>query len=202
MLWSFDTMLQAGQLRSHLLRHSKKVCSAFEGTPVVRALATSSGAGKDSAEVLHNSMSDGFYDVKDRQVAHAEPGAQPQPPRPRNMQEAMSSLSEPNYLMNSLSEGMYEYHPRRRIVPSVVSNSLSDPLPGWLQNSMSDAHYELPQSLRVSSIQGKPPRGFTTAHRGGGTNTQRVVVVSRASITDPEPLHDSFAQGDYTPRKR
>ncbi|GAB4819227.1 hypothetical protein N2152v2_006273 [Parachlorella kessleri] len=170
-------MLQAGQLRSHLLRHSKKVCSAFEGTPAVRALATSSGAGKDSAEVLHNSMSDGFYDVKDRQVAHAEPGAQPQPPRPRNMQEAMSSLSEPNYLMNSLSEGMYEYHPRRRIVPSVVSNSLSDPLPGWLQ-------------------------GFTTAHRGGGTNTQRVVVVSRASITDPEPLHDSFAQGDYTPRKR
>ena len=69
----------------------------------MRALATSSADGKDSAEVLHNSMSDGFYDVKDRQVAHAEPGAQPQPPRPRNMQEAMSSLSEPNYLMNSMS---------------------------------------------------------------------------------------------------
>jgi hypothetical protein len=46
------------------------------------------------------------------------------------------------------------------------------------------------------------PQGFTTAHRGAGTNQQRIVVVSRASVTDPEPLHDSFAHGDYTSRKR
>jgi hypothetical protein len=64
-----------------------------------RALATGAN-GKELPEVLHNSMSDGFYDVKNRKVAQAEPVPQA---RPRNVQQAISSLSEPNYLMNSMS---------------------------------------------------------------------------------------------------
>ena len=31
---------------------------------------------------------------------------------------------------------------------------------------------------------------------------QRVVVVNRASISDPQPLHDSYSHGEYMPRKR
>lgn len=57
-------------------------------------------------------MSDGFYDVKGRKVPEPASGGaaparkEPEAQRPRNVRQALSSLSEPGY-QNSLSDAGY-----------------------------------------------------------------------------------------------
>lgn len=45
-----------------------------------------------------------------------------------------------------------------------------------------------------------PPQGHASA-RSPGSLVQRIVVATRAAEGGPEPLHNSFSAGDYSPKK-
>lgn len=71
--------------------------------------------------------------------------------------------------------------------PSVVRRGAA------VQNSLAgDSNYQVPPSLRASPRRGQ---GFGAARPR--PVMQRIIAVSRTSMREPEPLHDSYSAVDY-----
>ncbi|KAK2077400.1 hypothetical protein QBZ16_004245 [Prototheca wickerhamii] len=139
---------------------------------------------------LHNSLSDGFYEVGKGGSKADVSGDRPlsRDPEVRSARLA-SSLGEPSYLANSLSEGTYEY---KRPLPRHMYTSMTDPMDFFLQNSLSgESNYQMPSALQTRRA------GFSTSRLR--PTMQRIVV--RTSIHDAEPLGNSYSDAEY-PRPR
>lgn len=109
------------------------------------------------ATKLGNSMSDGNYESN---VGQSSPG----PDRPTSKdasvtraRAAQSSMTDPQMLANSLSDGVYptNQHSRRRFDLSLGLSSISDPETFWAGSSMSDGYYEMPTALRAGPRSSK-----------------------------------------------
>ncbi|KAL6772165.1 hypothetical protein ACKKBG_A29190 [Auxenochlorella protothecoides x Auxenochlorella symbiontica] len=148
---------------------------------------------------LRRSMSGGASDSDGKKAASASDGDRPlsnSPSVKATRLASASSLSEPTYLGNSMSDGVYE--PRRR-AQYVPHNSMSDPMDAFLQNSLAgESNYHLPAALQNRRGGIPKAQGFSTGK--ARPTLQRIVV--RTSIHDAEPLGNSYSDAEYVPRRR
>lgn len=95
--------------------------------------------------------------------------------------------------MSLSADGLYEYRRSRMR----LANSMTDP--EYLQNSMSDAFYDIPKSRTGTAGIPRIRQGYSAGSAKHLPVMQR--IVSRSSIHEPELLHNSFSHGEY-PRSR
>lgn len=178
--------------------------AATAGLSLWRGLATK--AAKEG-EVLHNSMSDGFYELPAGRQPSPQEGAAGRPlagdagVRQARGRQPGSSIADPPLLHDSMSGADYDYL-RRRPAGSGGGriSSITEP-DYYLQNSLSEGSYDLPKVLqRSASLNPKRGQGFATAGTRQRPTMQRIVVANRSAAQEPRgPLHNSFSHGDYVP---
>lgn len=148
-------------------------------------------ATSQPAENLHNSLSDGFYDVGTSSDKTNRPMSfDPQVTHARRSQQTRNSL--PGILHDSLSEADHVYRPR-----SLSRQSVAEP-EYYLGNSLSDGVYDMPTSLRASS------RTLIRGGHGHSAASPRSLPILQKVVAHPgsrfvaERLSNSFSDAEYT----
>lgn len=105
---------------------------------------------------------------------------------------AQTSISDPEMLGNSMSDGFYASGATwragsgRRAPPSAALSSVSDPETFWTGSSMSDAMYEMPSALRARQRPMRP------SHVSSQRAQRDAPALLRFKCIDSDPLVPLF----------
>lgn len=140
-----------------------------------RAVAGAAGRG----EVLHNSLSDGFYQVPNKQQGDSTERvcSQPPQPRPRNVRQAMDSMTDPRYLKDSLSGGRGAGEPGGACRGGVLAGTLAWSVhrPRALEQAVQEAAAGL-RGARSRSDASAPSRRMPCPPQRACTTTGRATA--------------------------